>query len=103
MDNEYLLLNRRKCLSLWNKYSVSRFVQMLDQMSRSSTSADAYSNEAQLYNQQELSNLIEVMSNRFLPCFFRLISSSKEDREMIDEVRQSWLNILDSNLPGNLI
>ena len=103
MDHEYLLLNRRKCLTLWNKYSLSRFTQKMDTSTRSSTSS-AYAvspSEVQQLNQQELNNLIEVMSNRFLPCFFRLASSSKEDRELIEEVQQSWLSILDSNLPGN--
>ena len=40
------------------------------------------------------------MMNKFLNCFFRLAASTNEDKAMIEEIRQDWLNVLDSNLPG---
>lgn len=88
MDHEFLLANRRKCLKLWNQSTIKKLTQ-------------TSTNTAQL-SQQELTNLIETMIAKFLPCFFRLAGSTKEDKEMIEEIRQDWLNVLDSNLPGRL-
>ena len=88
MDHEFLLANRRKCLKLWNQSTIKKLTQKS-------------TNTTQL-SQQELTNLIETMIAKFLPCFFRLAGSTKEDKEMIEEIRQDWLNVLDSNLPGRL-
>jgi hypothetical protein len=44
--------------------------------------------------------LIELMIGKYLPCFYRLTNSTKEDRAFIEEIRQDWLSILDSSLAG---
>ena len=83
MDHELLLASRRKCLKMWNQSTICKFT------SREPTPT-----------QQELAALIDTMITRFLPCFFRLATSTSDDRATLDEIRQSWLSILDSNLPG---
>jgi hypothetical protein len=105
MDHEFLVANRRKCLKLWNQLAIRKFTS---QSSRSNISLFASPLGAidhpllniQPCNQQELTALIENMINKFLPCFFRLAASTNEDKAMIEEIRQDWLNLLDSNLPG---
>jgi len=85
MDHEFLLASRRKCLKLWNQATLRKFTLK--------------SNNLNPLNQQELIGLIETMMNKFLNCFFRLAGSTSEDKAMIEEIRQDWLNVLDSNLP----
>lgn len=117
MDHEFLLANRRKCLKLWNHMAIKKFTHKGSSSSSSSASAsasarttaniDALSSNVQNLQlqqpltQQELNSLIETMISKFLPCFFRLLTSTSEDKAMIDEIRQEWLNVLDSNLPGS--
>ena len=40
------------------------------------------------------------MIHKFLPCFNRLATSTPDDKQMIEEIRQDWLAILDNNLAG---
>ena len=100
MDHEFLLSNRRKCLKLWNQSVIGKFTQTT--MPRSVS--DNLGQQNRVLNQQEMTALMELMISKFLPCFFRLLNqnSTVEDRAMIDEIRQDWLGVLDSNLPGNL-
>ncbi len=108
MDHEFLLINRRKCLKLWNECVLRKFstnsgtgelANMLptDLLDRSPAEA-----QSQPMSQMEMTSLIELMMSKFLPCFFRLSNpnSTPEDKAMIDEIRQDWLSVLDSNLPG---
>jgi hypothetical protein len=92
MDHEFLLTCRRKCLKMWNQVSIRKF-------SLKNTGGGLAAN-MQALTQQELNALIENMINKFLPCFFRLAGSTKEDKDVIEEIRQDWLMVLDSNLPG---
>ena len=113
MDHEFLVANRRKCLKLWNQVSIRKFAQNQLQQSSSNASATAAAAAAAsspvhhasgggnaLLSQQELNGLFETMINKFLPCFFRLATSTNEDKLLIEEIRQEWLQVLDSNLPG---
>ncbi|CAF0707342.1 unnamed protein product [Brachionus calyciflorus] len=99
MHHEYLLANRRKCLKLWNLSTIRKFT-FKNLRSIETNSFDQSGAQLQQLNQQELNSLIETMINKFLPCFFRLLNSTNEDKAMVEEIRQDWLNILDSNLPG---
>lgn len=110
MDHEFLVANRRKCLKLWNQVSIRKFVQnQLQQSSNPAAAAAVASSPVHhpsggnaLLSQQELNGLFETMINKFLPCFFRLATSTNEDKHLIEEIRQEWLQVLDSNLPGLL-
>ena len=95
MDHDVLLLNRRKSLKLWNQSIVRKITNS------SQVSDDGGGSVPESIIQQELTALFETMISKFLPCFFRLASSSAEDKAMIDEIRQDWLSVIDSNLPGN--
>lgn len=98
MDHEFLLANRRKCLKMWNHSTIRKFTNK--NMRLMSDMDPVPAGQVQL-NQQELNALIETMINKFLPCFFRLSTSTLDDKNMVEEIRQDWLNVLDSNLPGN--
>jgi hypothetical protein len=50
--------------------------------------------------QSDQTKLIDLMIGKYLPCFYRLALSTKEDRAFIEEIRQDWLNILDGSLAG---
>ena len=109
MDHEFLLGNRRKCLKAWNQTTIRKFTQKnatpKDNTAHSLNTNAIYSPTTaplQPLNQQELTSLIETMINKFLNCFFRLAGSTAEDKAMIEEIRQDWLTVLDSNLPGML-
>lgn len=99
MHHGFLLENRRKCLKIWNEFTIRKFTFKNSRTSDVSNFEQTGARLQQL-NQQDLNSLIEIMINKFLPCFFRLYNSTEEDRAMIDEIRQDWLNVLDSNLPG---
>jgi hypothetical protein len=100
MDHEFLLLNRRKCLKLWNQATLKKFTLKTNTFNAGSSDPNVESQQQeQPLSQQELTNLIETMINKFLNCFFRLAGSTIEDKTMIEEIRQEWLNVLDSNLP----
>lgn len=90
MDHEFLLATRRRCLKLWNQTVLKRFT----------TQTITTATETQTLSQQDLTVLIETMISKFLPCFFRLATSTPEDKAMLDEIRKDWLATLDSNLPG---
>lgn len=92
MDHDFLLATRRRCLKQWNQYVLKRFTN-------SSLVPTATNDPIQPVTQQDLTVLIETMITKFLPCFFRLATSTPEDKTMLDEIRQDWLNTLDSNLP----
>lgn len=117
MDHEFLVANRRKCLKLWNQVSIRKFAQnqlhgmasasstspsvSLSSSSSSSASAAGVNRLSSVpLSQHELNALFEIMINKFLPCFFRLMNSTNEDKTLVDEIRQEWLSVLDSNLPG---
>lgn len=89
MDHEFLLATRRRCLKLWNQTVLKRFT----------TQTITTATETQTLSQQDLTVLIETMISKFLPCFFRLATSTPEDKAMLDEIRKDWLATLDSNLP----
>lgn len=99
MDHDFLLLNRRKCLKLWNQSVIRKFSRST--VNYPMNTMNTHVQQAQPLNQQEMTGLIELMISKFLPCFFRLgnPNSSVEDKAMIDEIRQDWLGVLDSNLP----
>lgn len=107
MDHEFLLLNRRKCLKAWSQSVIRKFARSSATASHVSemgvsSSAVASDSQHQPLSQQDMTTLIELMMSKFLPCFFRLgnANSTVEDKAMIDEIRQDWLSVLDSNLPG---
>lgn len=109
MDHDFLVANRRKCLKLWNQLSIRRFSQnqlhgsaasnLGSPLSLAHGSATSAATVPPL-TQQELTALFETMTSKFLPCFFRLATSTNEDKQLIEEIRQDWLHVLDSNLPG---
>ena len=96
MDHEFLLAIRRKCLKQWNQSTIRKFTQ---QSNTALSSPGSHHHQQQPASQLELTTLIETMSGRFLPCFFRLATSTPEDKAMIEEIRRDWLAVLDSNLP----
>lgn len=105
MDHEFLLANRRKCLRFWNQASIRKFAQNQLHGGMAAGSSSSSVGSAQLaaavpLTQHELNALLETMIQKFLPCFFRLANSTNEDKSLIEEVRQEWLNVLDSTLPG---
>jgi hypothetical protein len=104
MDHDFLLANRRKCLKLWNQLTIRKFTHKSSRspnLDNLLSASGAHNLQIQQpLTQQELNALIETMINKFLPCFFRLLTSTSEDKAMIEEIRQDWLNVLDSNLPG---
>ena len=110
MDHDLLLASRRKCLKLWNQSTIRKFTSRVVATATSPSATGTPSvlqqqqqqQQQEPVTQQELSALIETMISKFLPCFFRLATSSADDRAMIEEIRKDWLNILDSNLPGKL-
>lgn len=116
MDHEFLVSNRRKCLKLWNQLSIRKFTQQQQQshshqhhhglaaasVGSSGSMAHGGSSSGSSVSQvdvthHELTALFETMINKFLPCFFRLATSTNEDKATIEEIRQEWLNVLDSN------
>jgi len=110
MDHEFLLLNRRRCLKLWNQSVLKRFTHsnvltnlpplaMNTSPTSTSDSSNSNTNNNNNNNQQDLTVLIETMISKFLPCFYRLSNSSSDDKAMLDEIRQDWLATLDANLP----
>lgn len=101
MHHNFLLENRRKCLKIWNETTIRKFTLKNSRVSNSSNFDETGARLQQL-NQQDLNSLIETMINKFLPCFFRLFNSTNEDKAMIEVIRQDWLNVLDSNLPGSI-
>lgn len=111
MDHEFLLATRRRCLKLWNQSVLKRFTSSsLSNLGLQSLAAaspgspnDPTVISTQPLTQQDLTALIETMINKFLPCFFRLANSTPDDKAMLDEIRQDWLSILDSNLPGKYL
>ena len=104
MDHEFLVLNRRKCLKVWSQFVIRKIGKSSASGSEIATSGSDLIQEQQQQqlNQQDLTALIEIMMSKFLPCFFRLgnANSGVEDKALIDEIRQDWLSVLDSNLPG---
>lgn len=105
MDHDFLLINRRKCLKLWNQSVIGKFTQNNLNRTAAMGVLDNLGQQNRVLNQQEMTALMELMISKFLPCFFRLLNqnSTVEDKAMIDEIRQDWLGVLDSNLPGNCI
>ena len=97
MDHEILLSSRRKAIKLWNQSVIRKIRNSLLLM------GDSRISTPESIVQQEITSQLEIMINKFLPCFFRLANSSAEDKAMIDEIRQDWLNVMDDNLPGTLI
>ena len=105
MDHEFLLANRRRCLKLWNQSVLKRFTTpSLSNPSLQTPGVGSPNDPAAIsthpLTQQDLTVLIETMNSKFLPCFFLLANSTADDKAMLDEIRQDWLSILDSNLPG---
>lgn len=103
MDHEFLLANRRKCLKMWNQSAIKKFTFRTTRTTDLDTlnlNLSQTSTQVQQLTQQELVNLIETMINKFLPCFFRLATSTSEDKAMLAELRQNWLDSLESNLTG---
>jgi hypothetical protein len=100
MDHNLLLANRRKCLRLWNQDTIRKFKGSTTDQQHQTSNNNKYVNLAEIkLNKHELANLIETMNNKFLPCLFRLLNSTQEDKAVVDEIRQEWLAVLDTNLP----
>jgi hypothetical protein len=98
MDHEFLLVNRRKCLKLWSQTAIKKIMRRSSK-SHSLASGSHMLSSGSGISTEEMVSLIDGMIGKFLPCFFRLASSTSTDRTMIDEVRQDWLGILDSSVP----
>jgi hypothetical protein len=79
MDHDLLVKMRRRCLKLWNQSIMKRVIK-----------ADL----------SEINRQIDLMMNKFIPCLNRLATSTNEDKLFIEEIRQDWLGVLDSNLAG---
>lgn len=79
MDHDILVQMRRKCLKLWNQSIMKRVVNT---------------------DTNEIIRQIDLMTNKFIPCLNRLATSTSEDKLFVEEIRQDWLGVLDSNLAG---
>lgn len=100
MDHEYLLANRRKCIKLWSQSVIKRlFKRVAPKVNPASPAANSPAKSIIVFNEEEMSSQIDILVNKFLPCFYRLTNSTADDRRLIDEIRQDWLGILDNNPP----
>lgn len=95
IDHDFLLVTRRKCLKIWNQSVLGKFSHLNKLLSQKQAPLAHLDTPSSVH--QELTGLIEMMTSKFLPCFFRLSSSTAEDKAMVEEIRGDWLTMLDSN------
>jgi hypothetical protein len=108
MHHELLVLTRRQCIKQWSQSTIKKIIRLssnnynnrLNATSSATAGSISSSSSIKSLNEQEINSLIENMTTKFLPCFFRLTNSTQEDKSLVDEIRQDWLNVLDSTSHG---